>query len=140
MFSDEDTLEKERSQLYEELSKVGDFRRGSLFASYRRCGKSNCACAQPDHPGHGPQYRLTTSLDGKTQAKNIHSGPELEKVQEEVANYQKFKELSQKVIEVNERICDVKEATIQAGTEVAAKKGASKTASKRKSPTNSAPS
>jgi hypothetical protein len=25
----------------------------------RRCGKPNCVCAQPDHPGHGPRYLWT---------------------------------------------------------------------------------
>ena len=50
-------LERQRAGLYEELSQVGDFRRGSLNEVWRRCGKPNCACAQEGHPGHGPRYR-----------------------------------------------------------------------------------
>jgi Family of unknown function (DUF6788) len=46
-------LEAERERLYAQLSSVGDFRRGSVTENYRKCGKPNCACAQPDHPGHG---------------------------------------------------------------------------------------
>ena len=46
-------LEAERDRLYAQLSPVGDFRRGSVSESYR---KSNCACAQPDHPGDGPRF------------------------------------------------------------------------------------
>ena len=38
-------LEAERDRLYAQLSKVGDFRRGSVSENYRRCGKPNCACA-----------------------------------------------------------------------------------------------
>ncbi|MGH3519041.1 MAG: DUF6788 family protein [Haloechinothrix sp.] len=38
------------------MAGTGDFRRGSVIENYRRCGKPNCACAQPDHPGHGPRY------------------------------------------------------------------------------------
>ena len=46
-------LEAERDRLYAQLSAVGDFRRGSVSENYRKCGKPNCGCAQPDHPGHG---------------------------------------------------------------------------------------
>jgi len=48
-------LEAERDRLYAQLSAVGDFRRGSVSENYRKCGKPNCGCAQPDHPGHGPR-------------------------------------------------------------------------------------
>jgi hypothetical protein len=49
-------LERRRQELYRELGQVGDFRRGSLNEVRRKCGKPNCACAAPDHLGHGPQY------------------------------------------------------------------------------------
>ncbi|MGH3246006.1 MAG: DUF6788 family protein, partial [Trebonia sp.] len=52
-------LEAERDRLYAQLSTVGDFRRGSVSANYRKCGKPNCACAQPGHPGHGPRFLWT---------------------------------------------------------------------------------
>ncbi|MCK4761408.1 MAG: hypothetical protein KAW12_04350 [Candidatus Aminicenantes bacterium] len=50
------TLEAKRNSLYKKLMNPGDFRRGTISINYRRCGKKNCACAKPDHPGHGPQY------------------------------------------------------------------------------------
>ena len=78
-------LELQRAGLYEELGRVGDFRRGSLNEVWRKCGKANCACAQPDHPGHGPQYNLTRSVGGKTVARHLRPGPELEKIRREVA-------------------------------------------------------
>jgi hypothetical protein len=127
-------LEAERERLYQALSQVGDFRRGSISVNYRRCGKPNCACARPDHPGHGPQYLLTTKINGKAHAKNLHSGPELVKVEQEIANHQKFRGLVKDLIEVNEHICNLKEAELQADN--TAKKGASKTGSKRKSSQN----
>jgi hypothetical protein len=40
-------LEARRAELYVQLSEVSDFRRGSLNAVYRKCGKPNCACAAP---------------------------------------------------------------------------------------------
>ena len=40
---------------------VGDFRRGSVSENCRKCGKPNCVCAAPDHPGHGPRFLWTRS-------------------------------------------------------------------------------
>ncbi len=98
----------EREHLYQELSQVGDLRRGSIAENYRRCGKGNCACRQPKHPGHGPQYLLMTKVGGRSQARNLRPGAELEKIQQEVRNHQRFRELVQKVVEVNERICELR--------------------------------
>ena len=58
-------LEAERDRLYAQLSAVGDFRRGSVSENYRKCGKPNCACAQPDHPGHGPRFLWTRTARGR---------------------------------------------------------------------------
>ena len=98
-------LERQRAGLYEELSQIGDFRRGSLNEVWRRCGKANCACAQPGHRGHGPQYNLTRSAGGKTVARHLKPGPELEKIRREVAEYERFRALVGQVSEVNEAIC-----------------------------------
>ena len=104
-------LERRRAGLYEELSQVGDFRRGSLNEVWRRCGKANCACAQPGHPGHGPQYNLTRSVGGKTVARHLRPGPELEKIRREVAEYERFRVLVGQVSEVSEAICEARPVT-----------------------------
>jgi len=83
-------LEQRREELFWELGQVGDFRRGSLNAVRRRCGKPSCACARPGHPGHGPQYNLTRSEGGKTVARHLRPGPELDKIRREVAEYERF--------------------------------------------------
>ena len=72
-------LERRRDDLYRQLGQVGDFRRGSLNEVRRKCGKPDCACAQPGHPGHGPQYNLTRSENGRTVARHLRPGPELDK-------------------------------------------------------------
>ena len=107
-------LERERAGLYEELSQVGDFRRGSLNEVWRRCGKRNCACAQPGHPGHGPQYNLTRSVAGKTVARHLKPGPELERIRREVAEYERFRVLVGQVSEVSEAICEARPVTAAA--------------------------
>src|SRR6202035_5494683 len=56
-----DELGRQRDRLYEQLAGTGDFRPGSVSETYRRCGKPNCACAAPGHPGHGPRLLWTRS-------------------------------------------------------------------------------
>jgi len=101
-------LEAERARLYAGLSQVGDFRRGALNAVRRKCGKPNCACARPGHPGHGPQYNLTRWKGGKTVTVHLRPGPELEKAEREVAEWERFKSLTGQIAEVNEAICDAR--------------------------------
>jgi len=101
-------LESHRSSLFRQLETLGDFRRGTISANYRKCGKSNCACAGKDHPGHGPQYLWNVSVGGKTQARNLPLGPELEKVEGEVERYRAFVRLCQQVVEVNNQICQLR--------------------------------
>ncbi len=103
-------LERRREELYRELSQVGDFRRGSLNEVRRKCGKPNCACAQPGHPGHGPQYNLTRSENGRTVARHLRPGPELDKARREVAEFERFRDLVGQVTEVNEAICEARPA------------------------------
>ena len=103
-----ESLEARRKLLYRELEAVGDFRRGTVSVNFRKCGKSNCACAQKDHPGHGPQYLWNASVGGKTKARNLPLGPELEKVEKEVARYREFDRLCQELIAVNESICQLR--------------------------------
>jgi hypothetical protein len=104
-------LERRREDLYRELSQVGDFRPGSLNEVRRRCGKPNCACAAPGHPGHGPQYNLTRRVDGRTRTRHLRPGPELDKARREAAAYRRFRDLVGQVTEVNEAICDARPAT-----------------------------
>jgi len=108
-------LERRRTELYEQLSQVGDFRRGTLRAVRRKCGRLNCACAQPGHPGHGPQYNLSRSVGGRTVTRHLKPGPELDKVTAEVAEYERFRALVGEVTEVNEEICEARPLPPPAG-------------------------
>src|SRR5260221_5189603 len=103
-------LERRREELYRELGQVGDFRRGSLNEVRRKCGKPGCACAAPDHRGHGPQWNLTRKVEGRTRAVHLKPGPELEKARREVAEYERFRGLVGQVTEVNEAICQARPA------------------------------
>ena len=98
-------LEQQKRDLLTAFSQLGDLRPGSISAVVRRCGKPNCHCAQPDHPGHGPQQRLTFKRRGKSVTESLSTPAELRKAQQEIAEYRNFQQLTQSFLEVNEQIC-----------------------------------
>jgi hypothetical protein len=90
------------------IVQLGDFRSGSISTIKGRCGKPNCHCHQPGQPGHGPNFRLTRKLNGKTISESFSSPAELRKTQREVEAFHRFRQLSQDLLEVNEKICRVR--------------------------------
>jgi hypothetical protein len=101
-------LEAKRRSLHKKLEEIGDFRRGTISVNYRKCGKKNCACAKPGHPGHGPQYLWSTTIKGKSYARNLRLGPELKKYMEDTKNYRRFLKLYNEIVLLNEKICDLR--------------------------------
>jgi hypothetical protein len=98
-------LEQQRSRILSQILALGDFRSGSITSIQGRCGKPNCHCHQPDQPGHGPNFRLTRKVDGKTVSESFSSAAELRKAQREVEAFHRFRQLSQELLEINEKIC-----------------------------------
>jgi hypothetical protein len=99
------SLEQQRSALLTRFLDLGDFRRGSITAIQGRCGKPNCHCHLPDQPAHGPNFRLTFKVGGKTISETFSSPAEMRKAQREVDTFHRFQQLSQQLLEVNEKIC-----------------------------------
>ena len=98
-------LEQQRAAILTRIVDLGDFRSGSVTAISGRCGKPQCRCHQPNQPGHGPNFRLTRKVDGKTISETFSSPGELHKAQREVEAFHRFRELSRELLEVNEKIC-----------------------------------
>ena len=98
-------LEERRQELYQELVGLGDFRPGMVSVNFRKCGKTNCACAQTGHRGHGPQYLWNTTQNNKSRSQVVQLGPELQKVEGEIQSYRRFVELCGELVQVNEQIC-----------------------------------
>jgi len=101
-------LVAKKNSLLEQFKETGDFRRGTIYLNYRKCGKKNCVCAKPEHPGHGPQYLWSTTIKGKSYAKSLKLGPELKKYMDEIANYRSFLRLCNEMVQLNEKICDLR--------------------------------
>jgi hypothetical protein len=101
-------LEQQRSAILERILSLGDFRSGSISAITGRCGKPDCRCHKPGQPGHGPNYRLTRKVNGKTISETFASPSELRKAQREVEAFHQFRQLSRDLLAVNEKICSAR--------------------------------
>jgi hypothetical protein len=91
-----------------QIAQLGDMRSGSITGTGGRCGNPNCHCHQAGDPGHGPYYRLTRKVNGKTVTETFSSPASLAKAQREVAECQRFRELGDQLLEVNERVCQLR--------------------------------
>jgi len=101
-------LEAQRAQTKLQINRLGDMRSGSITATGGRCGKSSCHCHQPDDPGHGPFYRLTRKVEGKSVTETFATPAALRKAQQEVEEFHRFRQLSHDLLEVNEKICKLR--------------------------------
>jgi hypothetical protein len=109
------TLEANRSKLLEEFLRLGDLRPGSITAVVRRCGKLSCHCAKPNDPGHDPQFRLTRRVAGKTVTETFPNPAALRKAQQEVAEFHRLQKLSEDLVGINEKICELRPVEQQRG-------------------------
>lgn len=100
-------LEAQRERLKLRLSGLGDLRPGSLAERYRKCGKPNCRCAQPGQTGHGPSWSLTHDVKGKTATRIIPEA-RVPQTREQIAEYRRLRDLTRDLVEVNEKICEMR--------------------------------
>jgi len=105
-------LQADRDALLQKLAATGDMRRGSITEVFRSCGKPTCACASAEHPGHGPYYAFTTKVGGKTKTLQLRPGPMLSKIEREVETYRGFRATCDRLIDVNQTICEARPAEV----------------------------
>src|SRR5215467_11419599 len=98
-------LESLRANVQAQIAHLGDMRSGSITGTGGRCGYANCHCHRAGDPGHGPYYRLTRKVKGKTVTETFSSPASLAKAQREVAECQRFRQLGDQLLDVNEQIC-----------------------------------
>ena len=100
-------LESKRHRLQNEIASLPDMRQGSLMKIQRRCGKSNCHCAQDGDPGHRPAFILTRRDQGKTVTRSIPAS-KVDTAREQLGVFQRYQDLSRELVEVSIQICDLK--------------------------------
>lgn len=116
------SLESQRDHLLEQFAELGDLRPGSVVPVHRRCGKPNCHCAQPQDPGHGPDFRLTYKVQGKTVTEALPNDAAVRKAEREIGEFRKFQQVSDEFVQVNRKICRLRPAEEQEGVTVQEKK------------------
>jgi hypothetical protein len=104
-------LESRRATVQMQIAQLGDMRSGSITATSGRCGNPNCHCHRAGEAGHGPYYRLTRKVNGKTVTETFSSPASLDKAQREVSECQRFRELGEQLLDVNEQICRLRPVT-----------------------------
>jgi len=110
-------LEQRREVIVQQVSQLGDLRPGSITSTSGRCGKPECRCHQPDAPGHGPNFRLTYKIEGKTISESLPTWAARRKAQREVAEFRRFQKLSREFVETNAAICRARPAEEESPTE-----------------------
>ena len=70
----------------------------------------SCRCHQAGEPGHGPNFRLTYKVEGKTVSESLPTPAAIRKAEQEVAEFRKFQKLSQEFVETNTAICRLRPA------------------------------
>ncbi len=98
-------LERKRSAVLEKIAALGDLRPGSLTTTRGKCGKSECCCKQPDHPGHGPHWRITYKAEGKTRTESLYEQAAIQKVEREIDEFRRFQQLSREFVGLSTQIC-----------------------------------
>ena len=98
-------LEARRRNVLATLAALHDMRPGSIVGAVRRCGKPTCHCAQPKDPGHGPSLRITYKRHGKTVTEALPTSAAVRKAEQEIAEFRKFQQLSEELVEVSEQLC-----------------------------------
>jgi Family of unknown function (DUF6788) len=98
-------LEQRRELIAQRIAQLGDLRPGSVTSTSGRCGKLACRCHQPGQPGHGPNFRLTYKVEGKTVSEALPTSAAIHKAEREVEEFRKFQQLTREFLGANTEIC-----------------------------------
>ena len=99
IMNEEKQLQKHIDRIKDELYRLGPMRPGSISKQYNICGSPNCRCKDPVNPKkHGPYYQLSYTWRGKSTSEFVKEEL-LSETQEQVANYKRFKELTQELVD-----------------------------------------
>jgi len=92
-----------RANRWQRLMELSPLCSGSLHEQYLTCGKAECRCHdRRDAQRHGPYYLWIRRIGGKQVNRTLRPGPDLERVRQGIANYQKLQQLLGEVVEEEE--------------------------------------
>jgi len=118
-------LDQRRALLREQISQVGDLRLGSLIYRRRRCGKPKCACADPQHEGHGG-WVISKKVSGRTVMSTVPSEEQLPVIEQQLAEGRRFWKLAEEFAEISDQLSRRRLLNEKAEAKATAKKGGSR--------------
>lgn len=124
-------LETQRAALLRQINQLQDFRPGSITTTTGRCGNPRCHCHQPKDPGHGPNFRLTYKVQGKTVTESFPTVAAQRKAEREIGQYRKWQQLGRGLVEVNASICRLRPVPTEEEEGTAQEKERKRRSSKR---------
>src|SRR5256885_16952565 len=111
-------LEQRRELIARRLTELGDLRPGSITATSGRSGKPESHCHQPGQPGHGPNFRLTYKVDGKTISEALPTPAAIQKPEREVEEIRKFQQPTHESLGTSPVICRLRRLKEESATEL----------------------
>jgi len=88
-----------RRRLARKLPPIERLLRGSLVATYKRCGRPNCHCV--DGPGHGPKRYLSISQPGGRPRRDYVPNAIHERVAQFIDNFRKLRDMLDEICAIN---------------------------------------
>jgi len=97
------SLEAQRKKIVKYLLNPKDMIEGSIYTVYKKCGNSNCRCAEGKL--HGPFNYLSRRIDGKTKLTFVRRADE-DDVERGATNYRKYSAHMAKLNKIDKKIYD----------------------------------
>jgi hypothetical protein len=102
------SIEQKIQTIKTQLLALGNMRPGSLSKQYNVCGKPGCRCKDPKKPRrHGPYYQISYVHRGKSTSRFVRP-PALAEVKAQLANFKKFRHLTQKWVALALQLAEIK--------------------------------
>lgn len=89
-------------QLAAQLARTGFLTKGTVIRHYARCGNPDCRCRRDPSQRHGPYYRWSTKLAGKTVTRHL-SDEEGRLYVEWIAERRRVREILDQIERISER-------------------------------------
>jgi hypothetical protein len=92
-------LRERRRQLALDMPPVEEVMRGTLRATFLRCGRPNCHCA--NGPGHGPKHYLSISQPSGRPRRDYVRNADVERTNQYIGNLSKVRNALDQICAIN---------------------------------------
>jgi hypothetical protein len=94
-----------RKRILRKMAQILEMRRGSVVRQMVPGKKGGVSEADK----RGPYPLFSFKRGGRTVSRRVHSKEEIKRLERQVRNFHRFQELSRRLVEVSEAVCEEKE-------------------------------